>query len=399
LGVAARSLVRLCRDGARRKVQDTPSRMPERKPSAAITENLSQRLLPGVPLVESMLFPQIVDDMDLTATEREIAASLHERGFAVFDFPDDEIEARVERIKADLGPDFDFDNWRTVGWAANVSLRMQDAWKTHEDVRAIAANEQVTALLGKLYGRRAFPFQTLNFPVGTQQHFHSDSIHFSSVPERFMCGVWLAMEDIDPSAGPLVYYPGSHRWPIIQNEMIGKVVAGDNDFLAQEPYEEAWRALAETSGVQPELFMPKKGQALIWAANLLHGGSRQIDPQRTRWSQVTHYYFDDCVYYTPAYSDPMVGNLDMRRIVDISTGEVVPNIYVDRPVDDDPRRAIYRARSKLSKLTAKPAAPEDLPADFDAARYLALHSDVAQSGMDAQQHYLAHGREEARPYR
>lgn len=32
------------------------------------------------------------------------------------------------------------------------------------DVRAIASNSYVLDLLGKLYGRPAFPFQTLNFP-------------------------------------------------------------------------------------------------------------------------------------------------------------------------------------------------------------------------------------------
>ena len=51
--------------------------------------------------------------------------------------------------------------------------RVQDAWAYHEDVRAIAANHAVLDLLQKLYGRRPFPFQTLNFPVGTQQHLHS----------------------------------------------------------------------------------------------------------------------------------------------------------------------------------------------------------------------------------
>ena len=213
-----------------------------------------------------------------------------------------------------------------------------------------------------------------------------------------MCGVWLAMEDIHPDAGPLVYYPGSHRWPIIQNEMIGKVIDGKRDFLAQQPYEAAWRGLAEASGVQPELFMPKKGQALIWAANLLHGGSRQIDPQRTRWSQVTHYYFDDCVYYTPAYSDPMVGNLDVRRIVDISTGRVAPNIYVDRPVNRNVNLVAGIVR-RLRKIRSQPPAGDKLPADFDADRYLTLNGDVAESGMDAKEHYMAHGRAEVRTYR
>ena len=46
----------------------------------------------------------------------------------------------------------------------------------------------------------------------------------------------------------------------------------------------------------------KKGQALIWASNLLHGGSAHRDKGRTRHSQVTHYYFEGCQYYQPLSS-------------------------------------------------------------------------------------------------
>ncbi len=378
----------------RRKFRPAPPSAPARD-----NDNISQQLLPGVPLVESPLLPEVIDQMALTAAERDIAMQLHTRGFAVFDFPDDDIENRVDRIKADLAASFDFEHWRAEGWAANVSLRVQDAWNSHADVRAIAANQAVMDLLSKLYGRRAFPFQTLNFPVGTQQHFHSDSIHFSSIPERFMCGVWLAMEDIDPDAGPLLYYPGSHRWPVIQNEMIGKVVGGDSGFLAQAPYEAAWAALAKTSGIEPELFTPKKGQALIWAANLLHGGSRQFDPRLTRWSQVTHYYFDDCVYYTPAFSDPLVGNLYLRQIVDISTGQVAPNIYVDRPIGGG--GMLMRRLARWAGRDRRPPAPAPprVPDDFDAAGYLALNTDVAAAGVSAEEHYASYGRQEGRRYR
>ena len=38
------------------------------------------------------------------------------------------------------------------------------------------------------------------------------------------------------------------------------------------------------------------GQALIWAANLFHGGSPIVDTTRTRLSQVTHYYFEGCFF-------------------------------------------------------------------------------------------------------
>jgi hypothetical protein len=294
-------------------------------------------ILPGLPRIESPLFASMKAEWGLNAEEERIANDLHEKGYAVFDFPDEDLDNRIDRIQRHLGPRYgiDFatpDSVKTVG-----ERRVQDAWTDDEDVRAIAANQAVIDLLSKLYGRRAFPFQTLNFPVGTQQEVHSDSVHFSSLPERFMCGVWLAMEDIGPDSGPLFYYPGSHRWPIMTNALVGRRGYGSDLASAQDPYGPAWRALCEAHGSQEEVFLARKGQALIWCANLLHGGSRQNNPTLTRWSQVTHYYFDDCVYYTPAFSDEVLGRLQMRHLVSIVDQQPKPNQYlgevVERSVD------------------------------------------------------------------
>ncbi|GLJ00339.1 hypothetical protein Sbs19_41560 [Sphingobium sp. BS19] len=97
----------------------------------------------------------------------------------------------------------------------------------------------------------------------------------------------------------------------------------------------------------------RKGEALIWCANLLHGGSHQNDPRLTRWSQVTHYFFDDCIYYTPAFSDEAIGKLDLRNVVAISDGEPRPNQYLGEKVqrlaiagDDATRRPLWLRRLK-----------------------------------------------------
>lgn len=304
---------------------------------------------PGLPLIESPLFPKLAASQGFTSDEGRIAADLHEKGYAVFDFPDVELDARIERIKASLGPRYDIDFADPSSDKTTGERRIQDAWKTDQDVCAIAMNQTVIDLLGKLYGRATFPFQTLNFPVGTQQDAHSDSVHFSSLPERFMCGVWLAMEDIGPDAGPLFYYPGSHHWPIVTNALIGRRGHGSDLASAQDPYGPAWSALREAHGAQEEVFLARKGQALIWCANLLHGGSRQNDPRLTRWSQVTHYYFDDCIYYTPAFSDEAVGQLHLREIVSIGDGMRRPNLYlgeevVVRPAPASARPPSYRRR-------------------------------------------------------
>ena len=103
-----------------------------------------------------------------------------------------------------------------------------------------------------------------------------------------------------------------------------------------------WEALVEAKGLQPEYFQAKKGQALIWAANLLHGGSRQKDPSLTRWSQVTHYYFEGCSYYSPMESDPFYGRIYFRQHRNIANGSHAqrlrraPRPGLVRLVDDVP---------------------------------------------------------------
>ena len=55
----------------------------------------------------------------------------------------------------------------------------------------------------------------------------------------------------------------------------------------------------------------KKGQALIWAANMLHGGCNEpgiTDFNNTRLTQANHYFFEGCKqYYHPMFSRPLEG--------------------------------------------------------------------------------------------
>jgi hypothetical protein len=306
--------------------------------------------LPGLPLIESPLFHALSGGLGLTEDEQCIGRDLCEYGYAVFDFPDPEIDARIKRIKAQLAPHYGVDFADPEADKTCGERRVQDAWQTDPDVKAIAANVAVTTLLSKLFGRQAFPFQTLNFPVGTQQDAHSDMVHFSCLPEKFMCGVCLAMEDIHPDAGPLFYYPGSHRWPVMSNALIGRRGYDTTLDSAQDPFADAWRALSAAQNTQPSTFLARKGQALIWCANLLHGGSAQNDPRRTRWSQVTHYYFEDCIYYTPAFSDEAVGKLQMRRVTSITDGKLRPNLYEGQPAEE----AFALSASSHSGSTGKP---------------------------------------------
>jgi hypothetical protein len=351
--------------------------------------------LSGVPAVESPFFDDIFAPERCPDSTLRIARELRQKGYAVFDFPDDEFDRRAERIKKSVGTRLLAGGGAgSAGKAPPPSgrlepgMRMQDAWKFDEDVRALATNAEVLRLLSDLYGRKAWPFQTLNFPLGTQQHYHSDAVHFSSVPERFMCGVWVALEDIGEEQGPLEYYPGTHAWPIYTNEHIGR---GDveGSRTTQQVFHDAWEALVARSGIEREQFLARKGQALIWAANLLHGGSAHRNPGLTRWSQVTHYYFEDCAYYTPMESDPFRGLIRFRTLRNIITGEPMRNSLNGRPVPD----------SFLSLAIAGFGGEVITRESFDAQAYLAANPDVAAAKVDPWQHYDKHGRQEGRPLR
>jgi len=345
--------------------------------------------LPGVPHVESPLFDTIFRQKALPAETMRVARDLRRDGYAVFDFPDPDFHRKADTIIRRLDNLFDWNGWHK---GTTPNLRVEDAWKTLPEVKDIASNPQVIKLLSDLYGRPAFPFQTLNFPVGTQQHYHSDSVHFSACPERFMAGVWVALEDIDSENGPLVYYPGSHTLPIFTNEHIGQ----NPDWGASDPYKQypaflrAWEAIVEAMDLKPLHFHAKKGQALIWAANLLHGGSAQTDLKRTRHSQVTHYYFEGCSYYTPLLSVPFLGNILHREITDIRSGKVVPNMLNGHKVP------WHEIKPLTSDVATKPT---KVPEGFDQAAYLRANPDVQAAGLDGTAHWLEYGYKEQRPLR
>lgn len=343
--------------------------------------------LPGVPDVESPLFEKIFDAKRLSPEIIEVARKLRKDGYAVIDFPEPDFALLASAIVRELDDKYDWNGWRS---GKTPNLRVQDAWKSVPAVKRIATHPKILDLLSNLYGRRAFPFQTLNFPVGTQQHFHSDSIHFSSVPERFMVGVWVALEDTDSENGPLIYYPGSHTLPVFTNEHVGINPHTRGNPSEHYPYyERAWEAIVEALDLKPVEFHARKGQALIWAANLLHGGAAQKDSKRTRYSQVTHYYFDNCCYYTPLVSAPFLGPVFYRDTIDISSGKRAPNMLNGLEV---PKRRIRAAA--LAKHKLRPRKP---PANFDKTAYLRANPDVAAAKMDAVKHWLKFGYREGRP--
>ena len=222
----------------------------------------------------------------------EQVAEFNEKGYLVVDFGFD--DSLLERIKDKVRPYYpqEFQEDPTT------PARVQDIWQKVDEVRQLAVDSRILQALEQLLGRKPLPFQTLNFPVGTSQLAHSDTIHFNSMPSGFMAGAWVALEDMDENNGALIYYPGSHKLPEYNMQDLGL----GNGYEHYKDYEQNIQKVIAEKNLQAEYGTIRKGEALIWHANLLHGGAPRKDPSRTRHSQVTHYFFEGCKYYTPMLS-------------------------------------------------------------------------------------------------
>ena len=242
-----------------------------------------------------------------------------------------------ERVRESL------DWWHTLH--PEVGARVQDAWRTSSAVRELACHPGIMAAIESMYGRRAIPFQTLNFARATQQELHADSVHFDSVPSGWMCGAWVALEEVGPDQGPLMVVPSSQRvTPRVFSE-----VRGSEDTFDMGRYEQLLAHRLVDLGV--EEFHASAGDALVWAADLAHGGAHLRNAQATRWSQVTHYFFEGCTYVTPVLGDARTGEMYLREpLVDIASGRSAVHSFEDRPA------RIIRTRRGLARLV-----PADAP--------------------------------------
>ena len=294
------------------------------------------------PRIESPFFERELASSTFGQGEREQARFYRDNGYLVLDdvFDPD----LLDQVVAQTRPLFD----ASVADGMRSRIRVQDVWGECPAVRALATDPAILQVLERLYGRRPIPFQTLDFQVGTEQHVHQDRMFFDTLPADFMCGVWVALEDVSPRNGTLFYYPGSHRLPNWSPDEIGlepvnRASSRESDQDRRRlACERALVELIEAAGLERLDFEAPRGRVLIWASGLAHGGGRILEPGSTRWSQVTHYFFEGCLYYTPLYSNRFLGDLYLRELREVGTGEPVEHRYQGLPVRGVERNGFYK---------------------------------------------------------
>jgi ectoine hydroxylase-related dioxygenase (phytanoyl-CoA dioxygenase family) len=181
----------------------------------------------------------------------------------------------------------------------------------------LAYNKKIINLLSFFYNKKPIPISTINFIKGTEQPMHSDYMHFASTPEKFLAGAWVALEDTNKFNGPLTVVPKSHALPVTDFNMLNcpkpdSITSLEKNYRI---YESFVKKIIKIHNLKlKEIYIPK-GHAIIWAANLLHGGTRTLNKNLTRKSQVIHYHFSRCKrYYNPGFSIPNEGLYAIRKL-------------------------------------------------------------------------------------
>lgn len=167
-----------------------------------------------------------------------------------------------------------------------------------EIIKAVGLDKNLMQLLDILMDGKTQLFQSINFLNGSQQKTHSDSIHMTTFPLGGLIGVWIALEDVGLENGALHYYPKSHKLPYYMNSDYDN--EGSFWKLGDKGYSQYEKMLAEKVAqlqLEKKIFTCKKGDMLIWHANILHGGEPHIDSSKTRKSIVFHYFDEQSICY------------------------------------------------------------------------------------------------------
>lgn len=170
------------------------------------------------------------------------------------------------------------------------SLKVLDSYVHLDVARDVLLHPELVRFLGLAFDEDPVLFQSLNFVRGSEQWLHQDTAYVKVDRPVELVACWVALEDVQPGSGELVYVPGSHRLPEYLWGGEHKAWIPDRD--GSDEHDEWVRRLperAEEANLPRQTFLPRKGDVLFWHADLVHGGAPIEDPTVTRRSIVGHY--------------------------------------------------------------------------------------------------------------
>lgn len=213
--------------------------------------------------------------------------------------------------------------------------RIVDSFAVIPAALDLFASPRLINFVAAVLDEKPLLFQSISFDTGSEQGLHQDTAYVVVDRPMEIIACWIALEDVKPGSGELQYMVGSHRLPDFHFGGARKHwdVAADGHKRHEE-----WFKWIVSEGVQRGMpiqkFMAKRGDILIWHADLAHGGSPIVDPSLTRKSLVGH--------FCPASAVPYFMKVSPNRATVLEHGPLAySSWYYDLAVIDSDDRASY----------------------------------------------------------
>jgi ectoine hydroxylase-related dioxygenase (phytanoyl-CoA dioxygenase family) len=165
-------------------------------------------------------------------------------------------------------------------------IKINDLFIDEPEVRDLALNRKLTQILSELLDGAPIICNSLNFLWGSQQPDHFDTWYMPPPVQNKLAVTSICLEDVSPHAGPLAYYPGTHRIPPYRFSH-GGIHAIESEMPAGRAYIAEQMAAMKSERKE---FIGRQGDVFLWHGQLLHGGSRITEMRQTRKTLVTHYW-------------------------------------------------------------------------------------------------------------
>lgn len=169
-------------------------------------------------------------------------------------------------------------------------IRVVDSFVPLPAALDLFASPRLATFMTAIFEDRPLLFQSLSFDLGSEQGLHQDTAYVVVNKPMEMLACWIALEDVAPGSGELQYMVGSHRLGDFAGFAPKKHWNSEID--GNDPHWRWFEWISEEGArrnMPVEKFMAKRGDILIWHADLAHGGSPITDLSLTRKSLVGHF--------------------------------------------------------------------------------------------------------------
>ena len=133
-----------------------------------------------------------------------------------------------------------------------------------------------------LYNDDPIIVQTMYFEANPTTWAHQDVYYLESSHRQGLIAIWIALEDIEPSAGRFYVCPGSHRLTIQKNS--GKL----NFAFNHSRYKLHVQNIIKDHNLKIVAPALKAGDVLFWSSRTIHGSLETTDPSKSRNSITAH---------------------------------------------------------------------------------------------------------------